>query len=1666
VTANDSDPNGDLLTVSLVGDQPDIGQVKTVQGGRAFQIELPADATGVATFTYEADDGRGGTDTARVTVTVRPEPDNEAPKRLVDSPVRLGSGASVTVDVLADWLDPDGDQLYLKNARIDQAEELDTVRFRQDGGLTFQDAGTATGVKTVAIMVSDGVLDTEALVTIEVHERGVLPPTANGDHVTGFVGDDLTVNLLSNDTDPDGGALRLTALDQDTRLTELSRAEDGQVVWQATEPLTAYLLYTVQGSQAAATGQIRVDVVARPVAETGLPAAVPDRALLPAGESALQNVLWNDIDPAGGVLALVGAASSDPSKVSASVLEYTTLQVNDLVGGFDGPVTVVYQVANQNGIAEGKVTVLSVAPPEGHQPPVVVDDQATVRVDDIVTINVLENDYHPNGLPFEVVDGSAAKLDQAAEGLVFTSGDTVRFRAGSTPGKVLLSYQVTDNQNDPVTGTIAVQVVAADPEANRAPQPRALEGAAVAGGAVSLTVPLDGIDPDGDHTAWVGLGVMPLYGEVTYADGVLKYTAVANPAQYGTDRFTYLVQDRWGKQGEATVSIGLVAPSGVSRPPVAVDTQVFVRPGRLVAVAPIREGYVTDPDGDPVSLVSAQGLSEAVTDVEARRETSQVVFRAPDEEGFYAVSYLVEDSFGAQATGGITVRVGQDAPLLPPLPHDDVVTVEQAIEAAQGTGLVEVNVLANDRDPDGVAADDALSLGGPVAGWVDGVVTVQVTEEWQIIDYTLTDQDGLTGQAFIIVPGVARVATPVLDRAVFDPAVGALEVEAQQTVDIRLADVVSTQPGRTPKLVDTQVRVTRGSGQVVNVGTVQYTAPAEPGPDAVTVRVTDADDPASADALVATVSIPVTVTAPAPENPETVQRVAVELTAGELQLEPGNSAQLDLSRYAQVFLESWVVEAGSEVAVDPVTGAPVPPLGAQVTREPVAGASLTFEKGGGGLSAMAGLETRVDGQTLVAAAQADTPLGQEDVGVTVTAAASDVAGTATATASFRVRVVQTTREPPVAVADTVDGGINLGDTATVAVLANDHNPFGAAQPLTVTNVVVVSGQATVEVAGDKVKMTPAATFTGTVTARYTIKDAAGRTASALVTVTVLGPPDRPTGLVVDQTGDGFVVLRWAVPANNGSPLARYEVTGYPSFGQTCTSNVCRLEGLTNGTEYTFTVVAWNAVGPSEESAPSAPARPDRYPNLPAAPSVTRGDQTVEVSWSNPGSSGSPVTSYDVQISPAPATGEAVRRGVTGTSLTFSGLANGTSHKVRVCAKNLAVATCDAEELWGPWSTSVVPAGLPRVSGVAAVATGTTGTGGNPLFRVTWVPDGNGEAIRRWELSVACVSGGQPLAQLSAEGNVSQAQVGVEPNTCDLVVTVTIENSLGESEPAVSPTIRSVLPPSPVSGLTADPDCDGCAVVSFTPGSTNGFRTDEVVYEYRVYYGGPSGTIKPGGVIGDLQNGACYTIEVRPVATRQDTGEVTSGQASGLNQVCPYGPPIAPTNLTAAPGEYSVTFQWDPGSLNGHADGYYSIQVDGVSSTLPLTATSYTAEDLGEDQVVIFSIRTVVSQGPASEGVTVSGKARARGYLELVQSGSSLVLNYFNVTHGPHLVVIHSDSGDISLDNTGLTCYGLCTQSEMSGSVDLGSYPWSDGERIWVTWSYLTSNEIIWHDLVG
>jgi hypothetical protein len=156
-----------------------------------------------------------------------------------------------------------------------------------------------------------------------------------------------------------------------------------------------------------------------------------------------------------------------------------------------------------------------------------------------------------------------------------------------------------------------------------------------------------------------------------------------------------------------------------------------------------------------------------------------------------------------------------------------------------------------------------------------------------------------------------------------------------------------------------------------------------------------------------------------------------------------------------------------------------------------------------------------------------------------------------------------------------------------------------------------------------------------------------------------------------RAGNGTADVSWQAPASDGgSAITGYVVTASPG-GRSATvgggAASATVNGLSNGTTYTFTVKARNAVGTGTASVASNGVTPVGPPGAPTGVSASGGNGLATVSFQAPASNGgAPISGYTVIASPGGATA-----GGGGSPITIGGLANGTGYTFTVTAMNSA-----------------------------------------------------------------------------------------------------------------------------------------------------------------------------------------------------------------------------------------------------------------------------------------------------------------------------------------------------------------------------------------------------------
>jgi hypothetical protein len=1523
VMANDATTDCAAVVVDTVSGLPEQdGTVAVVQGGRALQVTVPAGFTGfLPPLTYRISDGAGHTLTASVHLRVVPDDEYPPPVRLRGSATMVGVGGAVSDNVLADWVSPAGDPLWLTAASA-QGQGL-AVGFEPGGTITVHDTGTGgPGKRTVTFALTDGVSVQHGTLTVDVVAADDAAPIASPVFAETVVGRPVTIDAMSSVLVPGTDPARLAAVRPapgtavlPTGVTAVAHPEDGTVTVAATAAGDYRIGYQVAAGPLAATGVIRVRVAdgspAPPVAVTDVGYLAPDRQLR-------MDLTGNDIAGGSRVLAVQQITLDPGSPLLVTLSDMHVAHISAIRPLPAGGSWFSYTVSDGSTSALGWVHVVPV-PAMAGQGPVASPAQMTVRAGDAGTLPIgrIAQDRDGNAMTVQVTgplpDG---------QGLLFAAGDAIRYLAPEQPpaGQVQAVYTVTDTAGLSDAAPLRITVLPRD--GNRKPaDPPVTQARVFAGGSVTVPLPLDGIDPDGDWVTVHGIDDPGRLGQATLAGpSAVRYTALDTP---GPDSFTYTADDHAGGRVTGRVDVVVVPPPTVAEPPVAPDLKVSVIPGRTVGVDVL--AAVSDPGNLPVRFAGGPGSPAAAVTVPAgagltaAAQDGILAITAGRSPAVVPVGYTVVNARGLSASGVVTVTITPDAAAVPPTASDVIVDADM-VSGDSSTATVDVS--AHVTNPGGMPDDLVLDLpaadpaGARKSG--DRKVTVTLTSSRQVIAYQVSNEDRLTASAFIVVPteDELRARSGSAQPEPFHPKTDPLVVDAGSTalVDVR-KQVTGAGRGRTVSVpANAQMSATAGSVTRLDGQRLRWTVPADaPAHALLRVQVTDGQGPA------VTVSIPATIR-PVVPPPPTFQSTALQVAAG-------GTASLDLAGLV-------------------TPGAP--------------NQHLTFaEPTGQG----EGVSAALSGSTLTVSAAVTTRRATRvDLGVSV----SDGVHPAVP-ATVRVTVVASTA-PLARVPDSAVEAVQ-GESVPVDVLARATNPLPGSGPLRVVGAEVISGTGTVRYTADgTVTVTPGAGQVGALQVRVLVQDATGdpdRTVTARLTATVAGPPGQVTGVDVVRTGDGWVVLKWGAPADNGRRIEYYLVSS-GDYQHRCDPGPtqCRLPGLTNDVGYRFTVTAHNHLGDSPPSAASPEVRPDVAPAAPKAATLTAGDRSITATWRRPADRGSPIRGYLVSISPAPLSGAATVTVTSGTTHTFQHLVNGTSYQVTVVAQNRSGSDSDPSP-----AATAVPAGRPAPPAAPALSYDQA----RRAVVIAWsAPDGNGDDDLFYTVSWTAddgTSGAWTLPTGAPRSTViERATLGVTYSA-----TVTAINDIGPSRPSDRGRVRASTQVGHPTDVTASPTgSDNQVTVDWTPPPFSGW--DIRGYDYQIDGGDwtpivdvqPTATGLTAPITDEaLTNGRRHTVAIRACTVQ---GPNTCGDGSSGDQVVPYGEIGTPAVTVAAHSGKSVTFSWNSPADNGL--GPYSYLVTVGSATTTTTEPSILVRaDCGDSvTITVLAVDSQGHQGPASQPV--------------------------------------------------------------------------------------------------
>ncbi|MBC6481235.1 MAG: tandem-95 repeat protein [Hormoscilla sp. GM7CHS1pb] len=610
VLANDTDPDGDTLSIAGVSD----GANGTVSIVDSQVVYTPNEATfaGTDSFSYTITDNNGGTDQARVNVTVGENQHPIAAPDMTTIPVE----GTASISVLENDSDPNGDRLSIVGISdpLNGSAEIsgDQVIYtpgRNPAGSAF------AGVDTFFYTIDDGnegVVSSRVTVTV----GGPQPPVAADDSAVTTSATDVTIDVLANDTDPDGDSLSIQSIGTETPNGGTLSLSGNEIVYtpEATFSGTDSFTYSITDSQG---GNNSATVSVTVIANQGPTAANDNETISLTGTSTI-NVLSNDSDPnitRGDRLSVTGAGGNaqglgDLTVVNGNVI-YTPNQ--SLGDSFTGTDAFTYTIQDLAGATSTAMVTLNLG---GPQPARAENDTAMTLRGFPITIPVLENDdpgiddgtVSITGIS-NTANGSSRRDNK---GTTETIDDEIVYTPNETfVGTEIFTYSITDGQS-----TDSAQVIVAVSENMPPVAVNDTETIPLMGSSTVDVLDNDFDANTGDSLSVTGVSenAMSFFGSVTVTDGEVIYTPNPNLGQLGesfigTDSFTYTIQDSAGVADSATVTLTI----GGNQPPKAEhDTATAVEAIPVTIDVLGNDNYPDDSPNDGTLSITGVGGRQMV----------------------------------------------------------------------------------------------------------------------------------------------------------------------------------------------------------------------------------------------------------------------------------------------------------------------------------------------------------------------------------------------------------------------------------------------------------------------------------------------------------------------------------------------------------------------------------------------------------------------------------------------------------------------------------------------------------------------------------------------------------------------------------------------------------------------------------------------------------------------------------------------------------------------------------------------------------------------------------------------------------------------------------------------------------------------------------------------
>jgi hypothetical protein len=639
VTLKGCDPDGDTLIYSIVK-EPSEGKLSGT--GPNLTYTPNENFNGTDSFTFKVNDGTTDSDEATVKIKLLPVNDppkasyagtifRQSPPEAKDSDITTDEDSSVSIKLTG--YDANEDELTYTVVTNPSHGKLSG----EVPNLSYTPNKNFSGTDSFTFKVSDKKTESAAA-TVSIKVKAVNdPPDTKDDKVS--TREDVSISVidvLTNDTDPEGDSLNITAVTQGKNgsvkiNTDNTLSYTPKANFNGSDSFT-YTVCDSKGCKSKAKVNVKVKAV------NDAPSAIDSSVTTQEDEEVSVKLIGKDEDGDKLSFSVVRGPSHGSLRGTAPKLKYKPK------ANFSGTDSLTFKVTDQSG--DGAMAKVSITVKPSNDPPMAYSDSVTTLEDEAVSITLAGGDDDGDVITYRVVKGpSHGELKGRAPRLIYSPNPNFN-------GSDRLTFKTSDKKAESDIATVSINIKAVNDA------PIANNSSVITNEGKSVSISLTGTDPDGDLLTYIVV-TGPAHGSLKGIAGTspkVSYTPKKN--FNGTDSFTFKVSD---KTAESAIATALITVKAVNKRPTANDDKATTKEDTKISSIDVLKND-TDLDNDKLKITSVtQGKNGSVS---VNKDNTLSYMPNENFYGADAFTYTVSDGSGGTDTAAVRIKVEavNDAP--------------------------------------------------------------------------------------------------------------------------------------------------------------------------------------------------------------------------------------------------------------------------------------------------------------------------------------------------------------------------------------------------------------------------------------------------------------------------------------------------------------------------------------------------------------------------------------------------------------------------------------------------------------------------------------------------------------------------------------------------------------------------------------------------------------------------------------------------------------------------------------------------------------------------------------------------------------------------------------------------------------------------------------------